>query len=50
MSCYNLAHNSLKLYNASVQIQFPTSKVQLNIYHNKLGTHIHSQVAEQLKT
>ena len=40
----------MDLYNVLVQVPFATSKTKLDIYYDKLGRHVASQVVEQLKT
>ena len=45
-SIYNSGHNILKLYKVLVQVQFATSKMKLDIYHNRNGIRVALQVVQ----
>ena len=46
----NRGHNIQAVFNNLAQVQITTSKMMLDIYHNKLGTRVASRVAERLTT
>ena len=48
----NLGHNNLEVYNVLVQVQFDTSKTQLDFQYKKLGIRVVSldpELSERLK-